>query len=229
MDCMTRDDQNATEATNKQKDSEKGAIIVEATLSLTIFMFAMFTMLSLIQVAYTQSRISVALCTATKEIAQLSHIYFATGLDESFSGTGGESSATVDDIASFIASLGGNVGEFSGELGDIMTNGANALQGDSISDYLKSAAGQAMVLSLMKKNLVTGTSQSAEDFLAKNRVTELSLAESAFLEGGRISSGGSGRDIFMRVVYTIQVIRFFNLDIGSFQLSSWAYTTAWGN
>lgn len=218
-----------TEATTKRENPEKGAIIVEATISLTIFMFAMFTMLSLIQVAYTQSRMSVALCAATKEVAQLSHIYFATGLDESFSGTGGKSSATVNDVASFIASLGGNVGEFSDELGDIMTNGANALQGDSISDYLKSAAGEAMVLSLMKKNLVTGTSQSAEDFLKKNRVTELSLAESAFLEGGRISSGGSDRDIFMRVVYTIQVIKFFNLDIGSFQLSSWAYTTAWGN
>lgn len=226
---MNRGDPNVTEATTKRENPEKGAIIVEATISLTIFMFAMFTMLSLIQVAYTQSRMSVALCAATKEVAQLSHIYFATGLDESFSGTGGKSSATVNDVASFIASLGGNVGEFSDELGDIMTNGANALQGDSISDYLKSAAGEAMVLSLMKKNLVTGTSQSAEDFLKKNRVTELSLAESAFLEGGRISSGGSGRDIFMRVVYTIQVIKFFNLDIGSFQLSSWAYTTAWGN
>lgn len=212
-----------------RKDSQAGAIIVEATISLTIFMFAMFTMLSLIQVAYTQSRMSVALCEATKEVAQLSHIYFATGLDESFSGTGGKSSATINDVAEFITGLGGNVGEFNDELGDIITNGGNALQGDSISDYLKSAAGEAMVLSLMKKNLVTGTSQSAEDFLAKNRVTDLSLAESAFLEGGRISSGGSGRDIFMRVVYTVQVIHFFDLDIGSFQLSSWAYTTAWGN
>ena len=226
---MTGDHENVTETTKEPKKSEKGAIIVEATISLTIFMFAIFTMLSLIQVAYTQSRMSVALCAATKEIAQLSHLYFATGLDESFSGTGGKSSATVNDIADFIASLGQNVGDFSGELGDIITNGANALQGDSISDYLKSAAGEAMVLSLMKKNLVTGTSESADDFLAKNRVTDLSLAESAFLEGGRISSGGSSRDIFMRVVYTVQVIQFFNLDIGSFQLSSWAYTTAWGN
>lgn len=61
---------------------ENGAIIIEATLTLSFFMFAMITLLSVIQIAYAQSRMSVALCSATKSIAEYAHIYFATGMDE---------------------------------------------------------------------------------------------------------------------------------------------------
>ena len=51
-----------------------GALYIEATLSLSFFMFAMFTLLSVIQISYTQARMAAALDSAAKEIAEYTHI-----------------------------------------------------------------------------------------------------------------------------------------------------------
>lgn len=65
-----------------RKDSESGAIVVEATISLTAFVFAIFTILSVVNICYIQARISSALDSAAKEIAQYSYLYFKMGLDK---------------------------------------------------------------------------------------------------------------------------------------------------
>lgn len=61
---------------------EKGAIIVEATIALSAFMFAIFTLLSAINICYVQQKIAVALNSAAKEISQYSYLYALTGLNE---------------------------------------------------------------------------------------------------------------------------------------------------
>lgn len=61
---------------------EKGAIIVEATISLSAFIFAIFTLLSIIDICYAQQKIAVALNSAAKEISQYSYLYSLTGLNE---------------------------------------------------------------------------------------------------------------------------------------------------
>ena len=65
-----------------RKDKEQGALVVEATLSLTAFVFAMFTILTLVNVYYIQAKMSVALNAATKEISQYSYLYYALGINE---------------------------------------------------------------------------------------------------------------------------------------------------
>lgn len=65
-----------------EKKDERGAIVVEATLSLTAFVFAIFTVLTLVNVYYIQSKMSVALNSATKEISQYSYLYYAFGINE---------------------------------------------------------------------------------------------------------------------------------------------------
>lgn len=42
-----------------RKENERGAIVVEATLSLTAFVFAIFTILTLVNVYYIQAKMSV--------------------------------------------------------------------------------------------------------------------------------------------------------------------------
>ena len=44
-----------------RKGNERGAIVVEATVSLTAFIFAIFTILSIVNVYYIQAKISMAL------------------------------------------------------------------------------------------------------------------------------------------------------------------------
>lgn len=209
----------------KQKEEmdnkkEHGAIIVEATISLSFFMFAMFTFLSVIQIAYTQSRMSVALSSATKEIAEYAHIYYATGMNEAATGSGGKSSELANEVADFIQNIGGHLGSIDGELGQYVSDAGTALSGDSLADLAKGTLGQALVLQMMKTNLVAGTGDTAEAFLQRNHVDGLDMMESKFLEG-------TSNDIFMRAKYSVHVVRLLNIDF-SFQMSCWAYTKAWG-
>ena len=65
-----------------RKGNERGAIVVEATVSLTAFIFAIFTILSIVNVYYIQAKISMALNSAAKEISQYSYLYYALGVDK---------------------------------------------------------------------------------------------------------------------------------------------------
>ncbi len=203
----------------KSVEKERGAIIVEATISLSIFMFAIFTLLSVIQMAYAQSRISVALDSATKEFAEYAHVYFITGAADAASGSGGKSSATFDEVAEFLETIGSDLGSIDSELGQYVSNIGNALSGDSIADIMESGVGQALIKQMMEKNLVSGTSGSAEAFLNRYHISNLDFSESSIFER-------SSNEVFIRVKYEMQVVQLLNIDF-SFQMSTWAYTTAW--
>lgn len=62
-------------------DKERGAVVVEGLLSLSIFMFAIFTILSIVNVCYIQAKMNMALSSAAKEISQYSFFYYKFGLD----------------------------------------------------------------------------------------------------------------------------------------------------
>lgn len=64
------------------KDNEKGAIIVEATIALPVFMFAIVTLLTVVNICFAQSKIGVAVNTTAKEISQYSYLYGLTGLNQ---------------------------------------------------------------------------------------------------------------------------------------------------
>lgn len=61
---------------------EKGAIVVEATLSLTFFVFAMLMILSITNICLAQSKIGTALNSAAIEISEYSYLYKLTGLND---------------------------------------------------------------------------------------------------------------------------------------------------
>lgn len=59
---------------------EQGAIVVEATLSLSAFMFFIVVVLSIVNICYAQSKIGVAVNSTAKEISEYSYLYELTGL-----------------------------------------------------------------------------------------------------------------------------------------------------
>lgn len=61
---------------------ENGAIVIEATLSLTAFVFAIFTILNVVNICYIQARMGSALDSAAKEMAQYSYLYYKIGADK---------------------------------------------------------------------------------------------------------------------------------------------------
>ena len=60
--------------------NQKGAIVVEATISLTAFMFFIVTILTVVNICFAQAKIGVAVNLTAKEISEYSYLYYLTGL-----------------------------------------------------------------------------------------------------------------------------------------------------
>lgn len=70
------------EKSKKYRNREQGAIVIEATISLTAFVFAIFTILFVVNICYIQAKMSVALNSAAKDISQYSYLYYMIGADK---------------------------------------------------------------------------------------------------------------------------------------------------
>lgn len=208
---------------NRASAGQRGAVIVEASLVLPFFMFAVFTMLSIVQMACAEARVNIALDSATKQMAEYVHVYFAAGLDETFTGQNGKSSAIANEVADFLSQLGQGLGNLDQELGQFVDNSGKALHGDSLTALVQDGIGAVVAEQMLKNNLKDDPSDTAEAFMKRNRIENLNMYGSKFLEAGE---GSTGKDIFMRVNYDIRVIRLLNLDF-SFHISHCAYAKAW--
>ena len=207
----------------KHHKGQRGAVIVEASLVLPFFMFAMYTMLTIIQITYTQARMAVALDSATKQVSEYIHVYFALGLDETFNGQNGMSSDLANDVGDFLQGMGSKLGTIDEELGQYVDEAGNALHGDSLVAMIQDLGGSVLVQQIMKGRMTDGPGDTAEAFMARNRIKNMNMAGSKFLEAGENSSG---KDIFMRVNYEIGVVQLFKIDV-TFRMSHCAYTQAW--
>lgn len=211
-------DRKTRQGEKPRNETERGAIVIEATLTLSFFMFAMFTLLSVVQIAYAQSRMSVALTSATKSITEYAHIYFATGMDEAFGGSGGKSSELFGEVGSFLEKIGGELGPISEELSQFVIGAGQSVSATSITDILKNLIGEGLVLGLMDSNLGDGSPGSAETFKKKYHIKNINMLESQVLE--------SGNQVFFRIEYDIEVVKLLNVDY-TFKMSTWAYADAW--
>lgn len=97
-----------------RKNRERGAIVVEATISLTAFVFVLFTILSLVNICYIQAKMAMALNSATKEISQYSYLYYKLGideaeksLDEGTSDAKDLATGTIDTVGIFVDAISG--------------------------------------------------------------------------------------------------------------------------
>lgn len=66
------------------RESERGVVTIEATISLCAFLFLFMTMYSVITVCNTQARMAVALDNTAKELSQYTYLYSLTGLQEKY-------------------------------------------------------------------------------------------------------------------------------------------------
>ena len=102
---------------------EDGAIIIEATLSLSFFMFFIVTVLTIVNICYVQSKMSIAVNETAKEISQYSYLYGLTGLNkkqQDLVKQGQEANDRMTDIV-------GNVGA--------MMDGVEKIKEDSVAGY----------------------------------------------------------------------------------------------
>jgi len=197
---------------NRAKQNEKGAIIAEATIVLPMFIFAIFIILSIVEICYMQSKMSVALNSAAKEMSQYAYLYTTLGLDESLSGEGGKSSEFMDSFSEVLAKVAG-VSDMVAmdEVTELFETGSEVAAGDSLAEYMKDGVGMALAKQLVKKNLVSYKNDTAESFLRRNGVVGgldgLSFVYTSFL------TNETQDEVDIVVTYKIRVLNFFNNDL----------------
>ena len=217
---------------------QRGAIVIEATISLSVFIFAMFTLLSIAQIAYTQAKVSLAVDNSAKEISQYMHIYYAAQMDKPFTGKGGQSSGVFTEAGDVITQVGKfltkvqnitsripgkdaeRVNSIIAYSGQLYTEGGQALSGDSLTDIAKNLAGKGLASVVVKSHLKDWPNDTAEAFLKRNHIGQFEIGDVNFLEEG-------SKNVFIGVKYKIKVIELLKIDF-SFNMSHFAYTQAWG-
>lgn len=203
----------------KSGNTERGAIIIEATVSLSIFMFAIYTILSIITICYTQERIAIALNSATKQVAQTGHLLRASGVDQIISGDDGSTTAIANKVSEFLENLGVQLeGMASEDIIGLINGAAGSLKNDSVMDIIRTWATDGVVKALMDKNLKTDRCSGLDDFMRKHRITHMNFLGSNALE--------NGNSIFMMVNYDVEVVKLLHIE-KVFHFSHGAYAEIW--
>lgn len=132
---------------------EEGYITVEATISLTIYIFAFMMIFSIIHLCRVQMKISVAINNAAKEVSQYSYLYGVSGLSGSLSAVAKrslEEQAEYKNIGSDVSSLYGQIVK----LGDGGGGGFNVDNIHNLQDELGTVKNSAASLkSKLKKKI----------------------------------------------------------------------------
>lgn len=202
---------------NRNEKGEYGAIFVEATIALPVFMFAIFTILSIAQTSLAQARMAVALDRTAKEISEYSNVYYALGMGDIFTGSGTRSEELANKLSEYIEIVGKVLGN------ETVTDFGSALAGDSITAYLKTGITTTIAKDMLKRNVLADNDPMEGDFSAfakRYRIVEdsISMGQSRVMEGDK--------DIFLQLDYDIEVLKLLNLDI-TFHMRHCSYAVAW--
>ncbi len=202
---------------NDNKIRQKGAIIIEASIVLPVFMFFMMTLLSIAQIAYLQARVSVALDRTAKQIAKYSHIYYATGLGDKFAGENGESSKYFDELAGYLD----KVGEFINS--DTLIRAADSLETTNLTKIVENEAIEAIATPILHKNIL-GTNNAKESDFEKFEKRFHIVKGSMNMDGTKFTNDKT--EVFLEVHYKVEVIKLLSIN-KTFQLGHCSYCEAW--
>lgn len=209
----------------KRKACERGAIVVEATIALTSYIFAIFIVLSLVDISYVQAKMQIALNAAAKEMSQYSYLYTTLDMQDHFSGSGGKSSDIMNSFSEVLETLSNGTANISDELSGMFGNASGVAAGDSAAEYIKDGLGSTLAKQLIKKNLRSYEGDTAEAFLercrVKNGLSGLNFAYTSFLTDVNQS------EVDLVVTYKVEVIKLLNMDY-EFTFVQRARTKAWG-
>ena len=90
----------------KKKNQEKGAVTVEATIALSVFMFAIVTLYTIVNIATVQAKVAFAINNTAKEISQYGYLYSLTGLNDRQHEIYDSGKAQTADVEKTVSDLG---------------------------------------------------------------------------------------------------------------------------
>lgn len=217
----------------RKQENEKGAVIIEASVALPIFIFAIYIILSITNICYVQAKISMALDSAAQDISQYSYLYYRLGLDnlqaELHNQEGADSRERVQGTISGVGALMDSMGELEGSVDmDAMTVDFEAMQGalkdaqtagGALSDNAKSYAdaiaedpkGFIMGMGLMAADELSGEMNAllaramGQAFVKRNLKSFAADDADAFLEHYHVKDGLDGLDFSGSLMMTYGV------------------------
>ena len=211
--------------------SERGAIIVEATIALSFFMFAIVSVLLFYRVAMAQARIGSALNATAKEIAEYGYIYELTGLNEKQRNISSKGEAAGKTLNENLSDIGNLYDAFKGLSESAKTITSSSENTESFLYYLlnqgiEAVKGQAVGFAskiISRKHF--GSSKEAADAYLK------SLGVVDGYNGLRFGSSsvfkdGVDKNVTLVVSYKIRYLRLFNYDLTK-DYTLCAKTRAW--
>ena len=202
----------------KRDKNEDGAIIVEASIALPVFMFAMMMLLFVVQVSYAQARIAVAADRTAKEMAKYTYMYYALGFDDTLEGEEGASQKVANKVSEVITALGEKLNI------SILNKGGEALSGDSVVGYIKEFVAKKAAEELFVKNLVGDNKGSSayREFRIRNKIVEdITFKNSSYM-------GDGSKYICLNVTYKIRIIPYLPVENSTFTMGHCAYASVWG-
>lgn len=189
------------------ENRERGAVVVEAIISMTAYIFTMLIILSIADIAYTQSKMAVALNSAAKEISQYCFLYYKFQLDEANESLGdGTSGAqktvenTMDGLGQMMDSFGNAGSDFEEKDFDSavesLISGANSAN-QTVSNLAKDVADDPKAFLIgMGKLAGREVVEAAKVYLGQ-------IMAKAFMSKNLKSFAGDDPDAFLRRLHVV--------------------------
>ena len=220
--------------TGKEK-KESGAIIVEATISLSVFMFAIVTILFVVHICYAQAKIGTVIDGVAKDLSEFSYVYSLTGFADKQSQISSQASQATQGIDKVVDNLD-NVTDTLGNLKEVGSSLVNDSEmRSSMLALLKNEAynkvGSILTSQLVKqfaKGRLAGKNGDCETVLKRFGVQckagtylgSIDFGDSVFCVNG-------SSEIKIVARYSVKLITLLNIDI-TYDICQCASTKAWG-
>jgi len=143
--------------TRDTAEAGRGAVVIEATISMTAFMFAILIILSIADIAYVQSKMAVALNSAAGEISQYCYLYYKFQLDKA----NAKASEGTEDAEKTVNETVKGMGQMMDSFGQA---GSDFGEGDFIS-AIESIEDTATTANETVSNLVNNIAENPKGFL----------------------------------------------------------------
>ena len=219
----------------KKQDKQSGAVIIEATITLTTFMFAIVTILFVSHICYAQSKIGTVIDGVTKDLSEFSYIYSLTGLAEKhskLSSEAGQAKESLDNVVDNLSDVTDTLGNLK-ELGSSLINDSEMRS--SMMSLLKNEAANkaeslatAFLVKHFAKGRLAGTSGDCEIVLKRLGVEN---THGTYLDsidfGDSVFCVNGSSEIKVVARYSVKLITLLNIDI-DFDIVQCAATKAWG-
>lgn len=219
----------------RKNEKESGAVIIEATIALTTFMFTIVSILFVAHICYAQAKIGTVIDGVAKDLSEFSYVYSLTGLADKqskLSSDAVKANESIDNVVDNLDDVTGTLGNLK-DLGSSLINDSE-MQSSMMALIKNEAANKAeslatsLVVKQFAKGRLSGTSADCETVLKRLGVEKkagtylgsIDFSDSVFCVNG-------SAEIKVVARYSVKLIKLLNVDI-TFDICQCASTKAWG-